>query len=328
MDDLKSFAIETISTIKYRFNNPLVVSFIISWIVWNFRIVFVFIADGGGWREKINYIYLDLMYEWWKWPVNGILVPFIISLLWIYCLPKLFRQIIIENEKQKRLTKLKVYRIKREDPITEEERRKTLNLIINEKSKFNEERDKANKAIEELNYLLKDANEKILKNDKDISVKLKLISSLESRIQELEHISNKSEIKIEDSFFKSPLTYKNLLSEIGFIFSHDVDKNKSVLIFPMVVKRSVFYGKEKIFNENQIINKFFAIVLINAFRIDKVEQRPVSISEIKSGMGESFAVSFKFDANHLYENYHINEKGFFNEKSLLAGEFLEKMEIN
>jgi hypothetical protein len=151
VDDTKEFIASMIKTVRDRLGNPLISAFVISWLIWNFRVVLVLIGSGdGGWRAKINYLDSQLMVGWSAWPLHGLLVPLGIALVWIFAMPGVLRRVAVFHEGPSHVTKAEVLKALEKAPISEEERIGLWASMAKERKQFAEIVSELNKAIEQM----------------------------------------------------------------------------------------------------------------------------------------------------------------------------------
>ena len=109
MDDV----IKSVKAYLYdRTASPLFGSFLLAWLAWNYRIIFVFFT-GGSAQEKLEA--LDLVFSRFDFIpyvpaeiVNIIFMPAVITLFYIFCYPKLAKPVFEHSlKKQKELAEIK-----------------------------------------------------------------------------------------------------------------------------------------------------------------------------------------------------------------------------
>ena len=90
MDALKELQESVVSGLKTRLGNPLLVGFLVSWLVINFRVVLVLLGEGGA-RDKIRYVD-ELMYpHWYQWAWYGVAYPLLAATMYLLLSPFVVR---------------------------------------------------------------------------------------------------------------------------------------------------------------------------------------------------------------------------------------------
>ena len=80
---------DILESVKARFSNTFVNSFLLAWSIWNFSTLLVIFSDSstaGGWQAKLQYFE---KIPYWNWILNGYAIPAMAALVWIFLLPPL-----------------------------------------------------------------------------------------------------------------------------------------------------------------------------------------------------------------------------------------------
>lgn len=186
MDDTKNFLLDLMQTAKERFGNPLVTAFILSWIVWNFRLLLVFFGSGeGGWQAKITYIDTRLMPNWFDWLLHGLILPLISALLWIYVFPPILRIVALYHQRSQHATRVFIFRGSRTKTLSNDEALHLRTTMASQRAKWQKEKAESALALEEYISTQKQTSEALQKEKEESAKKLTQITELETQIEEL-----------------------------------------------------------------------------------------------------------------------------------------------
>lgn len=150
MDDLKK---SIINTINERMTSPLFGSFIISWALWNYKTIFIILSTKTV-EDKFSYIENILYSHWWSFPLIGLILPLITSLLFIFIFPYPEKSIYVYWYSHKEKLKREKQKIDNEKLLTKEESRKLTKKIIQLESEHFEEIDAKNQEIATLKEII------------------------------------------------------------------------------------------------------------------------------------------------------------------------------
>ena len=152
MDSIKDVFSSLIGSIRERLGNPLIGAFILAWAIWNFRLLIVIFGDseGGGWREKLDFIDKKLMVPDTAWLIHGLLIPLAIALIWILLLPPALRKIAIVHQRQQVATRTALVAIQDENPMKGIEVANLRARVRKDAERWEDERSQLLKAIDDL----------------------------------------------------------------------------------------------------------------------------------------------------------------------------------
>lgn len=169
------------ATLYDRISNPLVGAFFVSWIIWNYKFVWV-LFSASTFAEKFQYIDVELYPTVIHMLGYILLAPAVFTYLYLYQLPKL-SHIVYEHYqiKQKELKEIK-QKIEDETPLTKEESRKLRTEIRMLEVKHQEEMDARKQKYD----------------DQDVEV-MRMTSEIDQLRNNLADIENKNKIKISDA---------------------------------------------------------------------------------------------------------------------------------
>lgn len=305
MDDAKNFVLSMMNTVKERIGNPFIGAFATAWFIWNFKIVLVVLSKGeGGWKAKIQYIFIELMPTKLDWFFHGYLVPAAAASIWIFALPPVLRKIAVWHEEQENLTRKDIYKASEKRILTKEDEIALRAHIVEERLKISSERENILKSLEDgtkreerlvselndakvkINYLSIETNE--LKNKSELD---------KLQIESLNNHINPPEIIIDNSKFSDQSYINGLLSEIGFEFesnntsiSNFIFQSNPAVIFPSLVKRVISFDGFKIFRKNQIIEESYACILLLISEKYKINHIPYGSEGIKISSKEFYSI--------------------------------------
>lgn len=152
MDDAKTFVLGMMQTVRERLGNPFVSAFAISWLIWNFRLVLIFVGDAGpgGWHQKIKYIDEKLMVSRADWFWHGFAVPTIGAAIWIFALPPALRWIAVWHEKNKSKAQEMIYDATKARVLSVEDAVALRAHVIDQRAAALADRERSAKALEDL----------------------------------------------------------------------------------------------------------------------------------------------------------------------------------
>lgn len=178
MDEAKSYLLDILQGSRARLSNPFVFAFVISWLLWNFRFVLILVGD-GGWKDKIDYIDSQIVGDTYTWLLNGLFLPCLSAVVWIYALPPVFRTISTHHEKQKNSSNEALLQVSGARAISEGEAVKIRSTILSQRKKWADEKSDIVKSLEDITTsnidLLRSNSElqsQILKDSNNFSMEL------------------------------------------------------------------------------------------------------------------------------------------------------------
>lgn len=158
---------KTIKVILYeRITSPLFGTFVLAWCGWNWRIIVLFLTDSSmAVIKKFQYLDTELYPSSSVSIIHGLLLPVITTLFFIYIYPWFARKVYgYWREQQNELKKLQVEK-DGEKPLTKEEAQKITNQALLSELQYQEEREKREARIKDLESLIKSLQ---VKNDHDL----------------------------------------------------------------------------------------------------------------------------------------------------------------
>jgi predicted transcriptional regulator len=105
-----------------RATSPLLGSFVISWCLWNYKLLLVIVSSGNA-LEKIAYINGVLYPDYQSFGLYGILGPLLTTLFFIYLYPIPARYVFKYTREQQAKTKVIQQQIEDNTPLTQKESR-------------------------------------------------------------------------------------------------------------------------------------------------------------------------------------------------------------
>ena len=309
MNEAKQFMMSMMQTMKERIGNPFIGAFAAAWLIWNFKIVLVIIGNGKeGWRDKIKFIFIELMPSDWDWFIHGYLYPGFAAFTWVFILPPVLRFIHVWHEEQANKTKEAIYKATSKKVITKEEELELRNHITEEYIKLTEQREKSAKALQDSVRTQKELSDQIAENSTQIinlqSEKAELEkekSNLKASVNNLNAIINPNALEVVNSDLEDQSVKNNILTKIGFSISKIESKELSLVAhehynvyLPIQILRDVIYEETLILNRNQILDEITAFTLI---KISQIEQSRINENGIDMEM-----ISFEKTINSDWVN--------------------------
>jgi len=186
MDDAKNFVLGIFQTVKDRFGNPLVSAFVVSWAIWNFRLLLVLLGSGdGGWQTKITYIDKQLMPEWVDWGIHGFLIPIAFALLWIYILPPALRTVAAYHESSQNKTREAIFTATEARTLSAEEALNLRQVMVKQRAEWQSEKAEIVQSLENFVKKLESANEGLQAANAREQGLAKEVASLKKEIEKL-----------------------------------------------------------------------------------------------------------------------------------------------
>jgi len=149
METIRELTTSLRSYVRERLTNPVYGAFLVAWAVLNFRLILV-LAGSGTWREKITYIDTRLYPEGMHWAWYGFAYPFLVGVAFVMASPYLSRWATLFLRKRERDTLVRLLEIEGETPLTKEQANVLRQSVLSERKRRLEERDVANRQIDEL----------------------------------------------------------------------------------------------------------------------------------------------------------------------------------
>lgn len=148
---------KTIKAILYdRIVSPLFGTFLLSWCGWNWRLIILFLTDESTTVEKkFEYVDTELYPGDWEMLSHGLLWPLLTTIFFLYLYPWIARFVYGHwREEQNRLKSLQIEK-DGETPLKEEEAREIKSQALQAEFRYQEEREKREARIRELETLVK-----------------------------------------------------------------------------------------------------------------------------------------------------------------------------
>lgn len=136
-----------------RVNSPLLASFALSWVSWNYRFVIVLFSSMGA-PEKFKYIDENLYKTIEEIAYRGAIYPLLTSLFLIFIYPFPAKWVYEFSRKQQRKLKEIQQQIDDETPLTKDEARKLRKEMIKASEEYEQELDKRAAEITRLKELM------------------------------------------------------------------------------------------------------------------------------------------------------------------------------
>ena len=143
-----------------RASSPLLGSFALSWLAWNYRFVIVLLS-GMAAPEKFRYIDTSLYLSWEEAGLRGGLYPLITALLLIFVYPIPARYVYEYWRKQQRALKEIQQRIDDETPLTKEEARQLRREALKASGEYEQEIERRTADIARLKELVADLEARV-----------------------------------------------------------------------------------------------------------------------------------------------------------------------
>lgn len=237
MEDLFSSIKQVISE---RLASPLVGSFVVAWILWNYRFLVILLSDASV-TQTFKMIESIAFPNTWTLVFRGVFLPLTAALLYVFAYPYPARFVYAFTLKQKMAGNKLKQQIEEETLLSLKESRRIRGEYAQLDRKNQETIDRLNSEISRLSDALeqtqeppKDGNNVNLREDPPVEIKrsqlklLKLLETLGGRAGE-GHFKNKStESKTRTEFDIGELKRLGLISEesdsdgdIDYVFTHE-----------------------------------------------------------------------------------------------------------
>ncbi|MGP0172350.1 hypothetical protein ACSVIJ_10730 [Pseudomonas sp. NCHU5208] len=148
------------AAIKDRFTNPLTGTFIVSWLIWNYKLVVILVSDMKPY-VKFSYVQNHLYPDSVSVVVWGVLVPLATALIYIIIYPHPSRWVYEYALKQSRENRKIRHRVEDETPLSVEESRKIIAERHSEAARYEAELDKKDTALKQCRALIKELEERM-----------------------------------------------------------------------------------------------------------------------------------------------------------------------
>lgn len=99
METVKEFFDAIKGQLSERLANPFTGAFCIAWVIWNFRLLMVFVSE-GTYQEKFSYIDTSLYLDWRYWAVRGVVLPTVTAVAYLWAYPRATRWLAEDYRKQ------------------------------------------------------------------------------------------------------------------------------------------------------------------------------------------------------------------------------------
>lgn len=144
-----------------RASSPLLASFALAWIAWNYRFIIVLISSMAA-HEKFQYIDNHLYQGYWEIALRGALYPLITSLLLIFVYPIPAKYVYEYWRKRHRELKEIQQRIDDETPLTKEDAREIRREAMKATSEYELELERRNSEVVRLKDLINDLERRLI----------------------------------------------------------------------------------------------------------------------------------------------------------------------
>lgn len=155
------------AAVKDRFTNPLTGAFIISWLIWNYKLVVILISDMKPY-VKFAYVQNNLYPDYMSALVWGVLVPLATALAYIIIYPYPSRWVYEYALKQSRENRKIRHKVEDETPLSVEESRKIISERHSEAARYEAELDQKDAALKQCRALIKDLEERMAQQAIDL----------------------------------------------------------------------------------------------------------------------------------------------------------------
>ncbi|MDF2073170.1 hypothetical protein P2Q70_01095 [Pseudomonas mendocina] len=155
------------AAIKDRFTNPLTGAFIVSWLIWNYKVVVILVSDMKPY-VKFSYVQNHLYPDSLSVVVWGVLVPLATALAYIIIYPHPSRWVYEYALKQSRENRKVRHKVEDETPLSVEESRKIIAERHSEAARYEAELDQKDAALKQCRALIKDLEERMTQQAIDL----------------------------------------------------------------------------------------------------------------------------------------------------------------
>lgn len=294
MDDAKQVLYSITQTIKDRFGNPLIGSFIITWCIWNYRTLLVIVGSGdGGWEKKIEYISHKL-YPTGNYIIfDGFIAPLIGTAIWLFALPWFLKHGAIFHERRRNDYKKAMYEVSGEETLTASQARAHREEMLDQLSKTINQREQNSRVVSdqmnaniELTTSIERLNNEITRKNENISALDEKNLNLKNKNTHLENENTILKQYVNGEQELPAITFKgenfsdeekiNLMEEIGIerafpVREYAVNSFPREIILPFIAKRSVYFASQKIIRANCIVDDELILFCINFEKLTSSE---------------------------------------------------------
>lgn len=155
------------AAVKDRFTNPLTGAFIISWFVWNYKLVVILISDMKPY-VKFSYVQNHLYPDSLSVVIWGVLVPLATALAYIIIYPHPSRWVYEYALKQSRENRKIRHKVEDETPLSVDESRKIIAERHSEAARYEAELDQKDTALKQCRALIKELEERMAQQAIDL----------------------------------------------------------------------------------------------------------------------------------------------------------------
>lgn len=150
MDTLREVLDSLKVHVRDRVSNPLYGAFLVSWVVFNYRLLLVLIGE-GTWRDKITFIDLTL-YPTAEFSFQrGLVFPLLTSAIFVILAPFIRRWVTVFIAERDAVTSGELLRIKRETPLAPDAADALRRSLFDERQRRIDETRKLEAQVAELN---------------------------------------------------------------------------------------------------------------------------------------------------------------------------------
>lgn len=180
-----------------RTTSPLIGTFIVSWIIWNYKFFVVLLSSMAA-PEKLSYIECTLYPDWKSFLCVGALGPLITALLFLFIYPYPARFVFrFWHQRQKELKEIR-QQIENETPLTTEESRKIRRELVEQQLDYDSQLQRNSSQIEQLKKNITERDESIAVLEKELANTKALLTTHNSNPREY------TEVEITTALLKTP----------------------------------------------------------------------------------------------------------------------------
>ena len=150
MDTLKELLQSLTTHLRERVSNPLYGAFIISWIVFNFRLLMVLVGD-GGFREKIEFIDFALYPTAELTLQRGFVYPLLVASTFVVIAPLVRRWVAVFTGERDAITTAELLRVAGKTPLSPEKADALRQYLSSERQRHVNEKRALDVQVLELN---------------------------------------------------------------------------------------------------------------------------------------------------------------------------------
>lgn len=221
---------KTIKAILYdRIVSPLFGTFILSWCGWNWRLILLFLSDSATTiAKKFQYVDSELYPSNGVTFIYGLLLPATTTAFFIYVYPPIARKVYgYWREQQNKLKKVQIEK-DGETPLKEEEAQEIKNQALLSELRYQEEREKREARIRDLESLVKSLQQK----EEAIPIGKGTIVDLGTIVEKEKAATNFQSYKYPSEVREGMLAILRLLSRISPKGGVDEDEFAQVAMGP------------------------------------------------------------------------------------------------